>query len=219
MSQAPILVLSDFFKEFTVEMDAFGLGIGVVLLEQGRPIAYMSKALRDKKLGMSVYDKDMLVVATARDCPLRRGSTILVVVDRLSKYAHFIALKHPFSAVCVAKLFIEKIFKLNGMPKSLVNHRDPVFMSRFWREYFQLQGVQLKPSTAYHPQINGQIEVVNKCLESNLHCMTGDQPKEWAYWLPLAEWWYNTSFHSSIRTTAYEVVYGQPPPTPIPYEL
>ncbi|KAL0326173.1 UNVERIFIED_CONTAM: Transposon Ty3-G Gag-Pol polyprotein [Sesamum radiatum] len=143
---------------------------------------------------------------------------ILVVVDRLSKYAHFIALKHPFSAVVVAQVFMENSFRLHGMSKTIVSDRDPVFMSRFWREYFQLQGVQLKPSTAYHPQTDGQTEVVNKCLECYLCCITGDQPKEWVHWLPLAEWWYNTSFHSSIRTTTYEVVYGQPPPTPIPYE-
>ncbi|KAL0351492.1 UNVERIFIED_CONTAM: Transposon Ty3-G Gag-Pol polyprotein [Sesamum calycinum] len=143
---------------------------------------------------------------------------ILVVVDRLSKYAHFIALKHPFSAVVVAQVFMENSFRLHGMPKMIVSDRDPVFMSRFSREYFQLQGVQLKPSTAYHPQTDGQTEVVNKCLECYLCCITGDQPKEWVHWLPLAEWWYNTSFHSSIRTTPYEVVYRQPPPTPIPYE-
>ncbi|KAL0462690.1 UNVERIFIED_CONTAM: Transposon Ty3-G Gag-Pol polyprotein [Sesamum latifolium] len=143
--------------------------------------------------------------------------TILVVVDRLSKYAHFVALKHPFSAVVVAQLFMENIFKLHGMPKSIVSDRDPMFMSIFWWEYFQLQGVQTQAIHAYH-QMDGQTEVVNKCLECYLRCMTGDRPKEWAHWLPLAEWWYNTSFHSSIKTTPYEVIYGKPPPTPIPYE-
>ncbi|KAL0462689.1 UNVERIFIED_CONTAM: Retrovirus-related Pol polyprotein from transposon.6 [Sesamum latifolium] len=65
MSQAPILILPDFSKEFTVETDASDSGIGAVLLQQGRPIAYMSKALSDKQLGMSVYDKELLAVVTA----------------------------------------------------------------------------------------------------------------------------------------------------------
>nr|GFB26677.1 reverse transcriptase [Tanacetum cinerariifolium] len=62
-----------------------------------------------------------------------------------------------------------------------------------------------------------QTGVVNKCLEGYLRCMTGEKPKDWVKWLPLAEYWYNTNSHSSINTTSYEVVYGQPPPLHIPY--
>ena len=60
-------------------------------------------------------------------------------------------------------------------------------------------------------------EVVNKCLEGYLRCMTGEKPKDWVKWLPLAEYWYNTNFHSSINTTPYEIVFGQSPPLHIPY--
>lgn len=72
-------------------------------------------------------------------------------------------------------------------------------------------------SNAYHPQTDGQIEVVNRCLETYLRCMTGEKPKEWALGLPLAKWWYNTNWHSAIGTTPYEVVYGQPPSLHVPY--
>jgi len=72
-------------------------------------------------------------------------------------------------------------------------------------------------STAYHPQIDGQTEVVNRCLEGYLRCMTGEWPTEWVLWIPLAEWWYNTNWHSSTSITPYEVVYGQPPSLHIPY--
>ena len=72
-------------------------------------------------------------------------------------------------------------------------------------------------STAYHPQTDGQSEVVNRCLESYLRCMIHERPKDWAKWLPLVEWWYNTIFHSSIITTPYAVIYGHPTLVHMPY--
>jgi hypothetical protein len=66
-------------------------------------------------------------------------------------------------------------------------------------------------STAYHPQIDGQTEVVNKCLETYLRCFASEKPHQWAQWLPLTEWWYNTSYHGATKMTPYEVVYGQKP--------
>ena len=72
-------------------------------------------------------------------------------------------------------------------------------------------------SSAYHPQSDGQTEVVNKCLETYLRCMVGERPKDWLKWLPLAEWWYNTNYHTAIHTTPYQAVYGQPAPVHLPY--
>ncbi|KAK9175296.1 hypothetical protein WN944_027302 [Citrus x changshan-huyou] len=142
---------------------------------------------------------------------------IFVVVDRLSKYAHFMPLSHPYTALDVAQLFLDNVYKLHGLPNSIVSNRDKVFTSTFWQSLFSLLNVNLLMSTAYHPQTDGQIEVVNKCLEQYLRCMTGDRPKEWVKWLPLAEWWYNTSYHLSTRMTPFEVVYGRPPPSYIAY--
>jgi len=80
-----------------------------------------------------------------------------------------------------------------------------------------LQHVNIHLSTAYHPQTDGQTEVVNRSLEGYLRCMVGETPREWVTWLPLAEWWYNSNWHSAIGVTPYEVVYGQPPSLHVPY--
>ena len=76
---------------------------------------------------------------------------ILVVVDRFTKYAHFIPLKHPYTAISVARLLFDTVVKLHGLPHSMVSDRDKVFTSHVWKELFKLLGVQLQLSTAYHP--------------------------------------------------------------------
>ncbi|GKC79313.1 ty3-gypsy retrotransposon protein, partial [Tanacetum coccineum] len=117
-------------------------------------------------------------------------SVIMVVVDRLRKYAYFIPLQHPFNAQQVAQLFLDNVYKLHGLPSNIVNDID---------------------------KTDGQSEVVNRCLECYLRCMTGEKPKEWMQWLSLAEFWYNTNFHTAMNTTPFEVVYGQKPPVHLPY--
>ncbi|CAL9017935.1 unnamed protein product [Prunus brigantina] len=116
-------------------------------------------------------------------------SVIMVVVDRLTKYAHFTALAHPFSAEKIAAVFIQEVFKLHGLPQSIISDRDPIFLSNFWESFFQLQGTKLCHSSAYHPQSDGQTEVINRILEQYLRCTIGDKPTSWTTWLPWAEFW------------------------------
>ncbi|KAH9779621.1 hypothetical protein KPL71_007762 [Citrus sinensis] len=150
--------------------------------------------------------------------PPSNGYTIImVIVDRLTKYAHFVALKHPFTAITVAKEFVANVVRLHGIPTSIVSDRDKVFISSFWQALFQLQGTQLCMSSSYHPQSDGQTEVVNRTLDQYLRCFTGDQPRKWTEWFPWAEFSYNTSIHSSTKMTPFEAVYGFPPPSPLAY--
>ncbi|KAJ8751592.1 hypothetical protein K2173_016841 [Erythroxylum novogranatense] len=131
---------------------------------------------------------------------------IMVVVDRLSKYAHFVPLTHPYTAFAVAKSFVENVVRLHGMPTSIVTDRDKIFMR-----------TQLKMGSSYHPQTDGQTEVVNRTLEQYLRCYTSDRPKKWKEWLPWAEYSYNTSCHSSTKLSPFQAVYGIPPPSLIRY--
>ena len=144
-------------------------------------------------------------------------SVILTVVDRFSKFAHVIALGHPYTAASVARAFFNDIVRLHGFPQSIVSDRDPVFTGHVWRDLFKHAGVKLKMSTAFHPQTDGQSEAVNKTISMYLRCITGDRPQAWLDWLPWAEYVYNSSYHSALRTSPFQVVYGRAPPTLLPY--
>ena len=136
---------------------------------------------------------------------------ILVVVDKFSRYAHFLPLTHPFTAFQVALSFMNNVFKLHGLPAAIVSDRDRIFTSHFWQELFKLTGTDLRMSSAYHPQSDGQTERVNQCLETYLRCFVHACPTKWSQWLPLAEFWYNTSYHSTLDKTPFLVLYGHEP--------
>jgi hypothetical protein len=139
------------------------------------------------------------------------ANSIMVVVDKFTRFAHFIPLHHPFTAAKVAAAYLNNIFKLHGMPQVMISDRDPIFTSKFWKELFTLAGNDMRLSTAYHPQTDGQSERVNQCLEIYLRCFTHACPTKWSQYLALAEFWYNTSFHSAIKMSPFVALYGHEP--------
>ena len=136
---------------------------------------------------------------------------ILVVVDKFSKYNHFILLTHPFTAIQVAVQFMDHVFKLHGMPQAMISDRDKIFTNALWQELFEMSGTELRMSTSYHPQTDGQIERVNQCLEAYLRCFVHTCPTQWKQWLSLAEFWYNNSIHSATGKSPFLVLYGYEP--------
>ncbi|CAM8999301.1 unnamed protein product [Rhodiola kirilowii] len=150
--------------------------------------------------------------------PTSKGFTaIMVVVDRFTKYAHFAPMKTGFTAEGVAQLFIREVARLHGFPRTIVSDRDPIFMSKFWREFFRLHQTNLSTSSAYHPESDGQTEIVNRALEDYLRSFVGDTQSDWASYLSWAEYSYNTSWHSSAGMTPFQAVYGRSPPSIIEF--
>ena len=107
-------------------------------------------------------------------------NVILVVVDKFTKYAHFLPLRHPFTAVTVAHAFMDGVYKLHGLPETIISDKDRIFTSRFWQELFKLSDTTLHMSSAYHPQTDGQTERLNQCVEGYLRCFVHSYPKKWA---------------------------------------
>lgn len=136
---------------------------------------------------------------------------IMVVVDRLTKFAHFIPLKHPFSAVQVANALWDNVIKIHGVPLTIVSDHDKIFTSSVWREILSTTGAKLMYSTAYHPQTDGQTERVNQCLEMYLRTAVHETPRQWRRWLPAAEFWYNSSHHASINCSPFKALFGREP--------
>jgi hypothetical protein len=147
--------------------------------------------------------------------PKSEGCTsILVVVDRLSKYAEFIPAPKECTAEVTAKLFMRHVVKYWGLPASIVSDRDSRFTGRFWTELFRLLGTALNMSTTMHPQTDGQTERINNILEVYLrHYVTVSQ-KEWARLLDIAQFSYNLQKNESTGRSPFEIILGFQPTTP-----
>lgn len=142
------------------------------------------------------------------------NDSIMVVVDKLSKAAHFIPVQSTYKAVQIAHLFMQNVFRLHGLPKVIISDRDVKFTSTFWRTLFAELGTQLNFSTAYHPQTDGQTERVNQVLEDMLRAYVILKPGQWEEYLHLVEFMYNNGYHTSTQLSPFEVLYGRKCRTP-----
>ncbi|KAM2088514.1 hypothetical protein ACFX1T_032585 [Malus domestica] len=140
---------------------------------------------------------------------------IWVVVDRLTKSAHFIPVREKYSLNKLAQLFISKVVKYHGVPVNIISDRDPRFTSKFWIAFQEALGTRLLYSTAYHPQTDGQSERTIQTLEDMLRSSVMQFGDSWHDRLDLMEFAYNNSFHSSIGMSPFEALYGKACRTPL----
>ena len=145
----------------------------------------------------------------------RGHDAIWVVVDRLTKVAHFIPVRTTHRGDQLADLYISRIVSLHGVPERIVSDRGTQFTSRFWKKLHEALGTKLSFSTAYHPQTGGQTERVNQILEDMLRACVLSYGAKWEDCLPFAEFSYNNSYQSSLQMAPFEALYGRKCRTPL----
>ena len=138
---------------------------------------------------------------------------IWVVVDRFSKMAHFIPLSTDTPIKEIANIFLREIWRLHGLPNSVASDRDSRFQSNFWLCVMELLDVDVRMSTAFHPQTDGQTARVNQILEQYLRSYCSYQQDDWAELLSLAEHAYISAVSKSTKITPFEANYGFCPRT------
>lgn len=146
----------------------------------------------------------------------QRGfDSIWVIVDRLTKVAHFIPVKTTYSGARLAELYMERIVCLHGVPKKIVSDRGSQFTSHFWQNLHESMDTQLHFSSAYHPQTDGQTERTNQILEDMLRACALQYGVCWEKSLPYAEFSYNNSYQQSLKMSPFEALYGRKCRTPL----
>jgi transposase InsO family protein len=143
--------------------------------------------------------------------PSNGFTAVLVVVDRLTKMAHFIPTTDDVTAEALAKLFLNRIISAHGLPDDVVTDRGSVFTASYTRTFMEALGIEQNLSTAFHPQTDGQTERTNATLEQYLRCFTNYQQDDWADLLPMAEFGYNNTVHSSTQQTPFFAHQGYHP--------
>jgi hypothetical protein len=145
--------------------------------------------------------------------------SVLVVVDRFTKLAHFIPCKKNLTSHQLADLFVKEIFRLHGLPSEIVSDRGSIFISQFWNALMKTLNIKQSLSSAYHPQSDGQTERVNQCLETYLRSFSNYHQTNWAENLALAEFSYNSLEHRSLGCSPFEVSFGFNPPLDVNLEM
>jgi transposase InsO family protein len=147
--------------------------------------------------------------------PQKGYDAIWVIVDRLTKVAHFIPVKTTYKGSQLAELYMARIVCLHGVPKKIVSDRGSQFTSRFWRSFHENMNTKLNFSTAYHPQTDGQTERTNQVLEDMLRACALQHGGSWDKSLPYAEFSYNNSYQTSLKMSPFEALYGRKCRTPL----
>ena len=144
---------------------------------------------------------------------------IWVIIDRLTKTAHFLPIKKTYSADRLARLYISRIVCLHGVPVSIVSDQRATFTSVFWQELYKALGMRLDFSTVFHPQTNGQSKRTVQTLKDMLQMCGMDFGGQWDLYLPLIEFTYNNNYYASIEMAPYEALYGMKCRSPLCWEV
>ena len=155
------------------------------------------------------WDKIGMDFITGLPRTQKGNNSICVIVDRLTKVAHFIPVKATYHGDKYAELYIQHIIRLHGVPSRIVSDRGTQFTLYFWKCLHQALGTTLDYSTAYHPQTDGQTERVNQILEDLLRACVLTYGKDWEKSLPFAEFSYNNSYQASLQVSPFEALYGR----------
>jgi hypothetical protein len=139
----------------------------------------------------------------------KQNDSIMVVIDKLSKYAHFIHVNSTFKAINIVEIFMKEIFRLHGIPKMVISDRDVKFTFAFWKELFAGLNTNLNFSMIYHPQMDGQNEMTNQIIDDMLHMYVRTKPNKWEDYLHLVEFAYNNGYQTSTKLSPFEVMYGR----------
>ncbi|KAA3480655.1 DNA/RNA polymerase superfamily protein [Gossypium australe] len=161
------------------------------------------------------WDRVTMDFVSGLPLSLKNKDTIWVVVDRLTKFAHFIPVCTDFSLDKLVELYLSEIVRLHRLPVSIISDRDPRLTSLFWKKLQEALGTKLNFSTTFHPQTDRQSERVIQILEYMLRCCVLEFKGKWEKYLPLVEFAYNKSFESSIKMAPYEALYGCKCQTPL----
>jgi transposase InsO family protein len=139
---------------------------------------------------------------------IKQHDSIMVVVDKLTKAAHFIFVKKTPNTTNIVDIYLKEVARLHGIPKAIVSDRDSKFTSNFWKGLFKGLGTNLNFSTTYHPESDGQTKRVNQIIEDMLRMHVMDKPSKWEDHLHLVEFAYNNGYQASIKMSPFEALYG-----------
>ena len=185
------------------------------------PVCQLMKSDHRKKAGLlqpiPLPERKWQQITTdlVTDLPESEGMTaIAVFVDRLTKMVHFVPYRKDVTAQQYARLFIDHVFKLHGLPEVIISDHDPRFLSKFWAELFAHLGTDLRFSTAFHPQTDGQSEVTNRVMENFLRPYVERTPHTWVQQLPLAEFAANNALSVSTGFSPFYLNAGIHPILP-----
>ncbi|KAI3811085.1 hypothetical protein L1987_20801 [Smallanthus sonchifolius] len=183
-------------------------GVILVAKDEGR-YSHLCKQVPDLLKGQGGISKAFWSTETTGNPNVEMGA------NRLTKSAHFLAIKETDKLDKLTRIYLKEVVSRHGVPISIISDRDARFTSRFWQSLQKALGTRLDISTAYHPQIDGQTERTIQTLEDMLRACVIDFDNTWESHLPLVEFSYNNSYHTSIKAAPFEALYGRNCHSPI----